>query len=1073
MSERTDAPSAEDQYSIILSEQEKVGRLTEGQVFCVISRPWWVTWCAFVGCDPNDIKITKNCNAGGPRPSPIDSSALQVKGSIFADELRTDMTENVDFELLVAAAFGYLHQWYGGGPTFKRSVVSVGIMNRSEIVDMHPSYLNICTIGPDSDTPTSFLEYDFSQHQPMAVLLNSDKQKLEQSLTYLETHEREKAARKQVSEAKDEDENIPKAAAARVWVRSDEKSDRNGSDGEPVKNEGSDWALLSADDMKAKIEFMHFKNGTELMIEYRGENGWLRSSSKKDWTDFKVNDIVDVEDRFGSWYESRIRDVKPDRIQVRFIGWSASFDEYVPIDSKRIAPQSSHTSGPYKSRAKAFSYQYGSKHEVVSEKSGKPNGLVGLQNLGNTCFMNSMLQCMSNTPLLTEFFVEGNYVRDINRENNIGHQGRVATAYGDLLSDMWSGKFSVVNPGKFKDVIGEIQPRFKGYLQHDAQEILTFLMDGLHEDLNRVREKPCVPSIDSNNRPDAEVAAKSWSRHLLRNQSVIVDLCQGQLKSTVQCPEPKCNKISITFDPFFTLTTPIPEREETTLLIAVARYRHPLKYNAVEERDQPNLPPLYYTVVVKRDDKVSAVKKAIADAINKKGGYDKTKPVPDAASDPYYGYGYVRRESPEAEVAKLEEKFDEIMNRPVDVKNLVLSRMYDGKIVEIVADDSDIPTVKNRDQNIYFFAYEIINADEDEWELYSLHHELKSKSGFLAVGFGMLVSLPKDKSKITNELLKRQIRFSLLPYRTPYSEVSGYPSTSYLDETFGAYSVQLVDTKEFKPWADIPNGTGTEEGDKEADKALVDFSAMPTNGFAICLQWRHYNVDVRKTLRLSDADKLLMFNDEVEKAHEKKGASTTIARCFDEFVKEEKLLETEMWYCNNCKEHKMASKKLDLWHMPEIFIVHFKRFNFDRWSRDKNSTLIDFPLSSLDMSPWVVNEEEKKSAQYDLYAVSQHYGGLNGGHYTAVAKNIVDGNWYKRDDSSVSACANPQASMVDSSAYVLFYSKRESKKRIGGAGSIPRQVPDAQALKEAAEIIAAQKAKEAQRVKEREMKMQP
>jgi ubiquitin C-terminal hydrolase len=85
-------------------------------------------------------------------------------------------------------------------------------------------------------------------------------------------------------------------------------------------------------------------------------------------------------------------------------------------------------------------------------------------------------------------------------------------------------------------VVGEYAPAFAGYAQQDSQELMIFLLDGLHEDLNRVRRKPYVEAVESQGRPDAVVAEDSWRRNLLRNDSVLVDRCHGLLRSHVTCP---------------------------------------------------------------------------------------------------------------------------------------------------------------------------------------------------------------------------------------------------------------------------------------------------------------------------------------------------------------------------------------------------------------------------------------------------------------------------------------------------------------------------------------------------------
>jgi ubiquitin carboxyl-terminal hydrolase 4/11 len=210
----------------------------------------------------------------------------------------------------------------------------------------------------------------------------------------------------------------------------------------------------------------------------------------------------------------------------------------------------------------------------------------GLANMGNTCFMNSMLQCLAHTESLRRYFLSGEYENDLNRDNPLGTGGDLATQFAYLLSEMWgvptkrrtvmgtteynypTSSTTAVYPRSFKYTLGKHAEQFSGYDQHDSQELATYLLDALHEDTNRVTKKPYVEKPEQGeDEPDEVAAMKAWRLHLQRDDSKVLENFMGQVKSRVQCSEEGCNRVSTTFDPFMYLSVPIPGATERTMKV--------------------------------------------------------------------------------------------------------------------------------------------------------------------------------------------------------------------------------------------------------------------------------------------------------------------------------------------------------------------------------------------------------------------------------------------------------------------------------------------------------------------------
>lgn len=679
-----------------------------------------------------------------------------------------------------------------------------------------------------------------------------------------------------------------------------------------------------------------------------------------------------------------------------------SYDRYMPR----------HTSG-YRG--------YGSM-EIEDESSGEENdGKVGLSNIGNTCFMNSALQCMFHTDILKDFMLKQDLKEEINENNPLGTKGELLESFAKLFKRYWHTNSRKLNPSDFKRTMSRHLPTFEGYSQHDSQEFLSQMLDTLHEDVNRIIDKPYTNTIEGKiGDSDEDIGRRSWVNFLKRNYSLFIENFYGQYKSTVTCNN--CENTNITFDPYQIISLPIPViiRENFSFYFLNADHTEKAIKFGFKAKSIKSFNDLPLSMII--NEYAMKIKKN-----------------PERLRFAFLGFSKC------GEILKV----NETLSHFYQLNNLYVYRK--PKIFLIELNDDDMLYKEKPDVlEIYLRTnYEFYDEERNTIERYTSEYYRKSREYSEDPIFTKFLYLTRNSTI-------RDLYIATL--RKFYQKTSLYDekksNNTVLDTAFFSQLWKQLETKMKNRiffYIDINKKKMSLDllDTKLGDYLEESENKLEVNVYLYYPENTSTKIDISKYLSCSvDEEDDLDFISKNIQNHKDEYTIDDLLKTFSE---PEILNNENMWYCSECKAHVIATKKLEIYKTPKYLIVHFKKLK----CYSKKIPLITYPKTDLDMGPYVknkqptqsykikpnefVNEEQIKYFQrnkkellincegvsnkstYDLFGVVNHYGSQNFGHYTSAVK--VDGEWIEFNDSSVHKAT--ETDVVGEGAYILFYKKNE------------------------------------------------
>uniref|UniRef100_A0A4W5MUW3 ubiquitinyl hydrolase 1 n=1 Tax=Hucho hucho TaxID=62062 RepID=A0A4W5MUW3_9TELE len=668
---------------------------------------------------------------------------------------------------------------------------------------------------------------------------------------------------------------------------------------------------------------------------------------------------------------------------------SRTVSDHVPI-KQEPAPKPTCMVLPMSHAPPAGSQRSVEEEEEEEEKVCLP-GFTGLVNLGNTCFMNSVLQSLSNTRELRDYFHDRAFENEINCNNPLGTGGRLAIGFAVLLRALWKGTHHAFQPSKLKAIVASKASQFTGYAQHDAQEFMAFLLDGLHEDLNRIQNKPYTETVDSDGRLDEVVADEAWQRHKMRNDSFIVDLFQGQYKSKLVCPV--CSKVSITFDPFLYLPVPLPQKQKVLTVFYFAK--------------EPHKKPMKFLVSVSKENSSTAeVLESISRSVRIKAENLRLAEV-FLIQPNFFFPSYFRV------CQKKHWSSHKVLCRP-NIENVGLpflvsvpeSRLTYARLSQLLEGYSRYSV------NVFQPPFQSGRTSPEVTQcLADLPPPAETPEGVgpgdeaRGGGCGAGDSEQEGSYLVPESPLETA---AVTGYQQPSESASSHTSQFYITIVHSNSKEQTLEEKGQEAVLDLPEDSSLE------------------------LVWKN-NERLKEYVLVRSKE--LEFEEDPGSVNETARAGHfTLEQCLNLFTRPEVLAPEEAWYCPKCQQHREASKQLLLWRLPNVLIIQLKRFSFRSFIwRDKINDMVDFPVRNLDLSKFCIGQKDdmQQPPIYDLYAVINHYGGMIGGHYTAYARlpsaqnsQRSDVGWRLFDDSTVTMVEESQ--VVTRYAYVLFYRRRNS-----------------------------------------------
>ena len=704
--------------------------------------------------------------------------------------------------------------------------------------------------------------------------------------------------------------------------------------------------------------------------------------------------------------------------------------------------------------------------------------LVGLMNLGNSCYLNSVLQIFLNIDEMKYIFdkilVEGssflNFLLNCKSEKVV-----LVEEFIDLLKMKYLDKKKTIIPKNFKEGCGKFNENFGGVVQQDANDFYIFLLQSLHEGMNIKTNNVYIQNRDilneEGNETENDLGNECWANHIRNNASFIYSLFCGQLQSKLICQ--KCHKEKIKYEPYCSLDLPIPENNN--IIIFIKLFRLPLFLSSFKNLEK---------------NKLENYKN------NKSETFKKKKIFDISVNEQIYleEQNYQKLDNLHRTFIKDELITNELnINIPIFLKLVISRKEKCEKIIDILKSMSelslDLKGIYTNyiiiSRNIYINPDLIINDTIDNFQHIEIY-ELLNFEGIKNI-FNYQDLSTYSVSPITNQ----EINYTISDTKNDIIEIEqtrkeilieikhrvkrDWEENNFLvDIPLYAYmktnrdfiiltnrkSIKILDLyeliwKKYMYFCDMPTklennlwwkNISSLNWDKNYCSPfvlkIVNKRTMACNycpWYKLCtgcilnpLYDKYFSIPKNcylivewcrkvKSRQIKDENVLLYLNhSSINNDNETDiNKKISIYDCLNLFTQEEEISDI---YCENCQKKQIFNKILRIERIPKYLVITLKRFKYTLMYRTKMKCPIKFPINDINLNRYLTNETNpEKNKKYDLFGIINHIGDLSVGHYFSIVEQ--NNKWIKYNDSYVS---NFTRTFDTQEVYMLIYKLNEN-----------------------------------------------
>lgn len=672
--------------------------------------------------------------------------------------------------------------------------------------------------------------------------------------------------------------------------------------------------------------------------------------------------------------------------------------------------------------------------------------VCGLSNLGNTCFMNSALQCLYNLDNFRHYLLNHRF------------EGNLTNATRDLFAKM--GLYKFFCPSEFRNVFGKVNGQFMDYEQHDAEEFLRALLNCLDDELKK--EKTILEiSLKSNMSLSAEERSNTCSGQQSYNEENLKDDRQNSNNETHKRDEAR-DKGDVT-KPIQIGDLNDDKNEARDDVRSDSGYDsdHSCRSNKIninqnkrsvrrKKKCRSHEEDVKFRLKGEERGKTCIDGETNSEKINTSKetlNANLSETVTSEGSVSYNTEGLIQETQPHS-IIKSEKNEENIVT--------AIDEMFRGKVSStqtcLDCDTSNtieepflflslpIPTEKVIHRNAFLIRNGVIQRLQIPRNINV--KDLKYKLKDINVQNVMVVTTNGERRKILHDEKCINTYNNIFCYE--YNPDAYYfwlvlkkkNKFSFFDTYFFYHmllEIECLETtleKVKKNLKFFGDEDGIENFDSTEAKGVID-SMLKTyqvekerkllssnnseNPKTNCQNVYELRPDVSFYNSILEQIVTTYKHDALFKPQTKQ-LEISLNDCLNLYFTKEYLVNDDKYYCSICKKVTEHSKALNLCAMPKYLTIHLSRFSFTKKKIDKVNNYVDFPLTIEKeiLSPYF--KSDCKIKDYELVSVSNHLNlSYSCGHYTAYVYR--NNKWYCCNDSVVSEIRE----INKDNAYILFY----------------------------------------------------